>query len=400
VISNKLHGRIRGIFPFPLLPLFLLVGIFYVNFICRVAIAPLLPVIKLDLGLGLTKASSLFLLMASGYCIGLFVSGFVTARLSHHRTILLSAGMMGIAMLALSQTASLGAIYLSLMIAGLAAGLYLPSGIAIITDLVSKEHWGKALAIHELAPNLGFVTAPLLVEAFLRFCSWRGVLALMGSCSILTGLIFLFYGRGGDFKGEAPRLRAMQNLLGEPVFWMMTALFSAAIGASFGAYSMMPLFLVSERGMSRELANTLLSLARGIGFLTLFLSGWITDRAGHKQVIVLFVSMTGVLVLLIGVIHHPRIVPWLVILQASSAVCTFPAGFAMMSSHLPPSMRNLGVSLVIMIGYFLGGGLCPLGMGYIAELFSFSWSFVLLGLFCLSMVPLLLKIRPFQGDNL
>ena len=123
-----------------MLPLFLLVGIFYVNFICRVAIAPLLPVIKLDLGLGLTKASSLFLLMASGYCIGLFVSGFVTARLSHHRTILLSAGMMGIAMLALSQTASLGAIYLSLMIAGLAAGLYLPSGIAIITDLVFASY--------------------------------------------------------------------------------------------------------------------------------------------------------------------------------------------------------------------------------------------------------------------
>jgi NNP family nitrate/nitrite transporter-like MFS transporter len=399
VFSKRLHGLIRDFFPFPLLPLFLLVGIFYVNFICRVAIAPLLPVIKLDLGLGLTKASSLFLLMASGYCIGLFMSGFVTARLSYRLTILLSAGMMGIAMLSLSQTASLGGIYLSLMTAGLAAGLYLPSGIAIITDLVSKEHWGKALAIHELAPNLGFVTAPLLVEAFLRLCSWRSILALMGSCSILIGLIFLFYGRGGDSKGEAPRLRAMRSLFGQPIFWMMTALFSGAIGASFGAYSMMPLFLVSERGMSRELANTLLGLARGIGFLTLFLSGWITDRAGHKQVIVFLMTITGVLVLLVGVIQHPSLVPWLVILQASSAVCTFPAGFALMSARLSPSLRNLGVSLIIMIGYFLGAGLCPLGMGYVAELFSFSWSFILLGLFCLSMVPLLLKIRPLQGDN-
>ena len=68
MISSNLYGRIRGIFPFPLLPLFLLVGIFYVTFICRVAIAPLLPVMKVDLGLGLAGAGSLFFWMASGYC--------------------------------------------------------------------------------------------------------------------------------------------------------------------------------------------------------------------------------------------------------------------------------------------------------------------------------------------
>jgi MFS transporter, NNP family, nitrate/nitrite transporter len=162
VTSNRSQGLIKDIFPFSLLSLSLLVGIFYVNFVSRIAVAPLLPVIRTDLGLGLTKAGSLFLLMATGYCTGLFTSGFVTARLSHRRTILLSAGVMGVAMIALSQTASITGMYLSLIIAGLSAGFYLPSGIAIVTDLVSREHWGKAMAFHELAPNLGFVTAPLL----------------------------------------------------------------------------------------------------------------------------------------------------------------------------------------------------------------------------------------------
>ncbi len=395
----RLRRLIKEFFPFPLLPLFLLAGIFYVNFICRVAIAPLLPVIKVDLGLGLAKAGSLFFLLAVGYCLGLFLSGFATARLSHRRTILLSAGVMGIAMLALSQTTSLSGMYLSLTIAGLSAGFYLPSGIAMVTDLVAREHWGKGLAIHELAPNLGFITAPLLAEAFLRLLDWRGSLAFMGSWSILMGLVFLIWGRGGDHKGESPRLDAMRNVMTRPVFWLMSVFFTFTIGASFATYSMMPLYLVSEQGMTRELANTLTSLSRVAGLLTLFLSGWITDRAGHQRAMVLFLTATGGFILLIGLIHSPGMIPLLVILQASSAVCTFPAGFTMLSHGFPSPLRNLAVSLVIMIGYLVGGGVFPFGIGYIAERFSFSWSFLIQGLLTLGVVPLLLKIHPRQDDN-
>jgi NNP family nitrate/nitrite transporter-like MFS transporter len=249
------------------------------------------------------------------------------------------------------------------------------------------------MAFHELAPTLGFVSAPLLAEGLLRLLSWRGVLAFMGSWSVLMGLIFLFFGRGGNHKGEAPQLSSMQSIMTQPFFWMMAAFFIVSIGASLGTYSMMPLFLVSERGMSREWANTLIGLSRATGFLTLFFSGWIIDRAGHQYAMVLFLITTGLFILLIGLFQNPGITSLLVILQASSAACTFPAGFTMVSIMFPQSSRSLAVSLVIMIGYLLGGGAIPLGMGYIAERFSFSWSFSLLGLLTLSMIPLLFLVR-------
>jgi NNP family nitrate/nitrite transporter-like MFS transporter len=393
VTSNRVHGLVKDIFPFPLFPLSLLVGIFYVNFVCRVAIAPLLPVIKENLGLGLTKAGSLFLLMATGYCSGLFLSGFVTARLSYRRTILLSAGLMGVAMLTLSQTTSITGMYVSLIIAGLSSGFYLPSGIAILTDLVSREHWGRAIAVHEVAPNLGFVSAPLLAEGLLRLLPWRGTLALMGSWSILMGLIFLFFGPGGNRKGKTPQLSAMRSILTQPFFWMMAAFFSVSIGASFGIYSMTCLFLVSERGMTREWANTLVGLSRAAGLLTLFFSGWLTDRAGHKRAVVLFLTTTGLFILCIGIVQNPGMTPLFIVLQASSSACTFPAGFAMLSAMFPQPFRNHAVSLVILIGSLLGGGAFPLGIGYVAERFSFSWSFFLLGLLTLSMVPLLVLVH-------
>ena len=321
------------------------------------------------------------------------MSGFVTARLSHRRTILLSMGVMGAAMLALSQTTSSTGMYLSLITAGLSAGFYLPSGIVIVTELVSREHWGRAMAFHELAPNLGFITAPLLAEALLRLLSWRGALAFMGSWSVLMGLVFFFFGQGGEHRGEAPRFSAMRSILTQRSFWTMAVFFTVSIGGSFGVYSMLPLFLVSERGMSREWANTLVSLSRTVAFLIIFLSGWITDRAGEKCAMVLFLTTTGLFILLIGMIQVPVMTPLLVVLQASSAACMFPVGFTMLSTLFPDSLRSLAVSLVIMIGYLIGGGAFPLGIGYIAEKLSFSWSFSLIGLLALATVPLLFLVH-------
>jgi NNP family nitrate/nitrite transporter-like MFS transporter len=404
VISSRLRDLVNDLFPFSLFPLFLLVGIFYVNFVCRVALAPLLPVIKADLGIGLTRAGSLFLLTATGYCAGLFLSGFVTARLSHRRTILFSMGIMGLAMLGLSQTTTTSGMYLSLITAGLSAGFYLPSGIVILTDLVSREHWGRAIAFHELAPNFGFITAPLLAEALLGLMSWRGALAFMGSWAILMGLIFCFWGQGGERCGEAPRLRAMRAIGTRPFFWIMVVFFIVSIGASFGVYSMTPLFLVSERGMSREWANTLVSLSRMAASLIVFLSGWVTDRVGHRCAVVLFFGGTGLSILLIGITRFPTITPWLVVLQASSAACMFPVGFTLLSTLFPDALRSLAVSMVIMIGYLIGGGVFPLGIGYVAERLSFSWGFGLLGVLTLAMVPLFCLTRydgkaDFESDE-
>jgi NNP family nitrate/nitrite transporter-like MFS transporter len=302
-------------------------------------------------------------------------------------------GVMGAAMLALSQTTSSAGMYASLITVGLSAGFYLPSGIVIVTELVSRENWGRAMAFHELAPNLGFITAPVLAEVLLRFLSWRGALAFMGSWSVLMGLVFFYFGQGGEHRGEVPRLSAMRSILTQPSFWIMGAFFTVSIGASFGVYSMLPLFLVSERGMSREWANTLVSLSRTVAFLSIFLSGWITDRAGEKSAMVLFLATTGLFILMIGMIQAPVMTPLLVVLQASSAACMFPVGFTMLSTLFPNSLRSLAVSLVIMVGYLIGGGAFPLGIGYIAENLSFSWSFSLIGLLALATVPPLFLVH-------
>lgn len=356
--------------------------------------APLLPILEVEFGLGHGEAGSLFLFMALGFCLGLFGSGFVSSRISHRGTILLSAMTAGAVMLVTSRSPSVSFVYAGLSLVGISAGLYLPSEIAILTDLIRQKHWGKAIAIRESAASMGFITAPLLVESLLRFVSWRSTLGIIGVSSMLMGTLFLLSGQGGSKKGESPNLKEMQKILGNLSFWIMAALFALLIGAQVGVYAMLPLFLVNEMSMSRELANTIIGLSQVSAAVCLFFSGLIADRIGHRRAMVSFAATTGTLTLLLGILHGSLITPALILLQTTSAACFFPAGFAIVSAAFPPHLRSLVISQVVLVGYFFGAGLTPSGIGYLAEVQSFSAGFSLIGVLTLAMLPLLFGRHP------
>jgi NNP family nitrate/nitrite transporter-like MFS transporter len=359
-------------------PLIFLVGIFFLNFISRIVLAPLMPTIERDLKVGHDEAGSFFFITSFGYCIMLLASGFVSSRLNHRRTIILSSIGVGGALLLVSISPHLWGIRFGLLLLGMAAGLYLPSGIAIITELVDPKHWGKAIAIHEIAPNLGFMAAPLISEVLLGWVSWRGVLVLFGMMSIFVGISFNFFGRGGAFPGQAPNSRILRSILVEPSFWIMIALFTLGIGASFGVYSMIPLYLVSERGMGRPWANTLIGLSRISTLATSILSGWFTDRLGPKQTLKGVFLATGLITGLLGIAPGAWIV-LIIFLQPVLATSFFPPGFAVLSRIGSTSIQKVAVSLTVPIGFLLGGGVIPAGIGLVGEIGSFSLAFIILG---------------------
>jgi len=359
-------------------PLFFLVGTFLLNFLARIVLSPLMPTVEQDLKLGHDEAGSLFLLISLGYCIGLLGSGFVSSRLNHRRTIILSSLAVGGALLVVSFSYHLWAIRYGLLVLGAGAGLYLPSGIATITELVKPEHWGKAIAIHELAPNLGFVTAPLLSEALLNWTSWRGVLILFGIGSIAAGMVFTFFGKGGNLRGEAPNSKILRSILVEPSFWIVMALFTLGIGASFGVYAMIPLYLVSERGMERTWANTLLGLSRILTPGMAFLSGWVTDRLGVKQTLKVVFLTVGVGTVMLGIVPGSWII-LIVFLQPMFGACFFPPGFAALSQIGSPTVKNVAISLTVPVGFLLGGGAIPAGIGLLGEMGFFPLGFIILG---------------------
>lgn len=372
----------------------LLTAIFFVNFLARIALAPLLPVIEKDLGLDHAGAGSFFMMMAAGYAAGLFASGYLSSRLTFRQTIALSSIAIGCAFFLVAASGTLWAIRLGLFLVGVPAGVYLPSGITTITTSVSPANWGKAISIHELAPSLAYMAAPLIVEGLLVVFAWQGVLALIGGLSLLLGLSFLHSGQGGDFRGEAPTLGNIRLLTGKPAFWIMAALFSLAIAFSMGLYSMMTLYLVAERGIDRGMANTLVGLSRLPVLVIAPLSGWVSDRFGPKPTMTVALLFSGVTTILLGILPDR----WMILIlfvQPLLMICFFPAGFMVLSRIVPAGSRNLSVSLTILISYLIGGGLIPIALGVFGDAGAFGLAFVIVGIIILLSVFLVnsLNIR-------
>ncbi|MFO8091006.1 MAG: hypothetical protein R6U13_14295, partial [Desulfatiglandaceae bacterium] len=67
--------------------LLLMTSLFYVNFMARISLAPLLPAIEQDLGFSHGESGALFLLVSAGYFITVIFSGCVSARVKHRGTI-------------------------------------------------------------------------------------------------------------------------------------------------------------------------------------------------------------------------------------------------------------------------------------------------------------------------
>jgi len=361
-----------------LAPLLLITSIFLLNFIARIIIAPLLPTIEKDLGFSHGDAGSLFLFLSIGYFISLLGSGYISSRITHRKTIIVSAIAVGTALSLISFNKSLFGMRFCLFLLGISAGLYLPSGITTVTSLVNPKHWGKAIAIHELAPNLSFVLAPLLAEMFLHWFIWRNIFFLIGIVSVIMGFVFVHFGKGGNFLGEAPNFSSIKAILKIPALWILIFLFSLAITSTLGIYNMLPLYLVTEHGVSQDWANSLVGMSRISTLGIVFLAGWATDRFGPKIILVNVFLVTGIFTLLLGIVSADWIAT-VVFIQPMSAICFYPAGIASLSSISTPENRNVAISLTIPIAFFLGGGAVPALIGIMADQGYFAWGIILSG---------------------
>lgn len=379
--------------------LLLLTSIGFFNFSGRVVFAPLVPEIEKAFVITHADAGSLFFFVSIGYFVSLLGSGWVAARIAHRKTIILSSVGVGLALAASCLSESISTLRAGMFVLGAAAGLYLPSAIATLTDLIRPGHWGKAMAVHELAPNLGLVVVPLAAEWIMTWYSWRAVPMVLSGCALLLGIVYARRGRGGRFAGEAPKVSSVSALLRDPAFLLVGVLFALGISSTLGIYTMLPLYLVSEHGVARPDANVLVSLSRISGLFMALAGGWATDRFGpFRSMIVVFLT-TGLATVAVG-LAPGRWVLGAVFVQPLLAVCFFPAGFSALSRLGPPASRNLAVSLAIPFAFVFGGGIVPAVIGLFGDMATFSTGIALVGCLITGGAGAAWLLKRTAGENL
>ena len=378
----------------PVLPsLLLLTSIFFLNFFARVIFSPLLPTIEKSLALSHSKAGTIFLIISCGYFVSLLGSGLISSKIGHKNTIVCSMFFISASLLLIASLTSFLHLQPAFFLLGLGAGIYLPSAIATITELFTHAHWGKAFAIHELAPNLAFLTAPLCSSLLLSQLHWQHTILILAGTSFIAGSLYHYFGRGKKILGTPPNISLCLTILKQRNFLILTILFALGISSTIGIFNILPLFLVTNHALSLEDANLLVGLSRILTLGTALLGGWLADRFGNRKTIACVLLMTGLTTSVIGLTDGHLLVTS-IFLQPLLAVCFFPAGFALLSQLSVPSARNVVISLAVPLAFLIGGGLLPALITAMADIGMFDTGIILTGMFICSgtlFVPLLSK---------
>lgn len=352
--------------------------LFFLTFISRFIFSPLMPAIVKGLSIDPGQAGSIFLVGSFGSFAGSISSGWIATHLKHKRTMVLALLLAGFSLISLHFIPSLQAIRGAMLVMGVAAGMMMPSCLATITAIVSRHDWGKALAVQQAAPPLALVLGPLIVVMVASMFAWTTTVAYLGVFVILVGVLFAWFGKVGDFPGDPPNPALLKTILSQRSFWLIVLLFALGMGAQVGIYAMLPLYLVTERGLASESANTILGLSQVSALFMTFVSGWITDRIGEKRTIFIFLFLSGFMTLLIGSLSGM----WLklmVFLQPALIVCFFPPGFAALSRIVQPNLRSLASAYGPPLAFILGAGIMPLFLGYMGDSHSIGLGIILFG---------------------
>jgi NNP family nitrate/nitrite transporter-like MFS transporter len=377
-------GRRR---PFAVTPVILLVSVLFLTFVGRLVVAPLLPAIERDLGISHAQSGTLFVFISAGFTAMMLLSGFVAERLTHRWAIVLAGCLVGLGAAGVAVSPTLLSVQLSLLLLGSGSGLYPPSGIATLTDMVRSEHWGKALAIHDLGPNSAFVLAPLVATLALTAGHWRYAFVGIAVVSFTVVAVFALRSSAGKFAGKPPNLRNVKRIIKLPAFWVIMAFFAMASAATYGVFSILPTYLVSQHGFSEELVNTVVSVSRLSGIALVFLAGWLRDHIGERLLIGIILGVTGVLTVLIGITSGSALLV-IIIVQPTIVPAFFTVAVAALSGLGPPEIRNVAVSLTIPGANVFGTGLYPAAGGLLGDAGHFPIAFIGLGILMLLALPL------------
>jgi MFS transporter, NNP family, nitrate/nitrite transporter len=361
-----------------LLPLFVFWCFWFFNFSTRTAFSPLLPLIEDSLSLSHGASGGLFTSYAVGYALSLLLAGKFVSIWGYKRVVVVGSVGMGLLLCCFQWAGSYLALHVVFLSLGFVAGMYMPAILSIITGTYDPKHWGKAIGIHDSAAGVSILSMPILITLGLHYLPWKMLLLFLGlGCLILP--VFFWKVSIEPRHDRSEQGARYIDLLKRRTTWIMGLLWMVSAAANLGVYSILPLYLIKERGMEFGLANNLFGFSRVCGLPVAILSGFLTDRYGYRKMAKWSVVAAGLSTIVLALSSSLTQILIALTLQATLSLAFFPVGLAAISKLNPPHERSLALGIIAAIGVIFGTGGAPFLLGLIADRFSFQVGIFWLG---------------------
>jgi len=346
-----------------------------------------MPLIEDEFVISHAMAGALFFSFWVGNTMAVFGSGFISQKIGYKKTILIGFSVLVITFFLLRFADRYQLFAVIVFILGMGAGVYLPCAIPLITAVIEKKSWGKAISFHETAAGFNLLTIPLIIVWALDFSNWKSVFLIFSVlCLIFTIILLLF---SPDPRPESHEKSSLATIIRRKDFWIITTAWICCGIASLGIYNIVPLYLVKERNIQIEAANTIFGISRFGGFIGMIIIGFIIDKFDLKKTLTIILLGTGITTAGIALVHSYALISVTLLAQATFSVIFFPTGLVAIARLTNLADRSMFTATLMSMSSVIGPGLSPLIIGAVADIWSFQIGILIAGIVIIfSVVPL------------
>lgn len=166
--------------------------LFMSDFICRVGINSIFPLIQQDMGLTDPQVGLLGSVVLLSMSIFVLPISFIADKWSKKKSITIMSGIWATSTLLFSFAASFPLMLLSRLGVGLGNSAYAPTSTSMITSWFPKEKWGKLLGVYNTAMPLGSAFGAIVCGALATKYGWRTTVGAVAVFSLITFVLSVF----------------------------------------------------------------------------------------------------------------------------------------------------------------------------------------------------------------
>lgn len=378
------------------------------------------PAIAKDWGIEPTELGLVFSVGLLGMAVGAMFLAAQADVIGRRRIILLSAGLMGVCVLATVYVSSVPLLVAARFVSGLGIGCMLASTATLTAEYAparTKDFWVSfVMAGYPIGAVLSGMVAAQLIPAY----GWRAMFSTAGVATLLTlPIIYFFLSESLDFLLKSQPARALeqanqlrQRMGHEPLTTLppmpptvtraavgelfaggrqqATVLLWTALFLSFATLYFLTMWipkLASSAGLPMHLAiyaGTVFNLGAFFGIVT---QGYLSARLGLQRVICGFLIVTTLLMVAFGLVEAPMFRLVLFGLIGFGIQGGFVGMYSLAARLYPTRIRATGVGWAVgagrigaVVGPMVGGLLIAAGWSLPANFMVFALPALLAGL--------------------
>ena len=283
----------------------LLFGMYYVN---RFNYSPMIPLLKVDLGITNTQAGWLMALFFISYTIFQLPAGFLGDRFGPRKVLTWGAIISIIGNLIFSQATSLNILSLGQLVNGLGQSMGWTSSLKLIVSWFPRSRRATAIGFFATCVTAGSSVGIRLSGLLGDHLGWRSSFIIPPVLLAVVALLFWMMVRNNprerglpDFDDEIHLEKRIENdprsqlslVLTNRILWSVALVYFCFVYVQFGCLVWIPSFLKEAYAMSVDRASTISALILLPGVFASPLAGYLSDHyfGGKRKPLILMLML-------------------------------------------------------------------------------------------------------------